>query len=278
MKKFTLNCKGKLFVAAQPLIMGILNCTPDSFYDGGKFPSIDTLLQQTEKMLQEGADIIDIGAVSSKPNSVQVSAEVEINRIIPIVEAVHRHFPEALISIDTFRSDVAEICIQHGATIINDISGGHADENIMRVAAKYHCPYIMMHRLGDFETMHQQFEYTDVITSVFDYFSAKIETAKKFGINDVIIDVGFSFSKTIPQNYTLLKNLSIFEQLNKPVLVGLSRKSMLYKLLNTNPENALNATTAVNSIALQQGASILRVHDVKEAAECVKIYNQLQAI
>ena len=278
MKIFTLNCKGNLVVAKQPLVMGILNITDDSFYDGGKYSTEKAVLLKAEQMIKDGAAIIDIGAMSSRPGSVIVNEQEELKKLTAAVSLIYRNFPEIPLSIDTFRAKVAEEAIRMGASIVNDISGGQEEPEIMEIAAKYNCPFIIMHRLGDFTTMHQKSEYNELITDIFDYFTLQIDKAVKIGIKDVIIDLGFGFSKTIDQNYTLLKNLSVFEQLNKPILAGLSRKSMLYKLLDTNPDQALNATTVVNTIALQNGAGILRVHDVKEAIECVKIFNHLQKV
>ena len=255
--------------------MGILNMTPDSFFDGGKYDNEKSYLSQVEKMLKEGASIIDIGGISSRPNAKLISEEEELSRVLQPIRNIHEHFPEALLSIDTFRSKVAEETINHGVSIINDISGGQEDMRIFEIAAAYDCPLILMHRKGNFNNMHQTSIQTDILTEVFDYFVQQTNTARKFGIKDVVIDVGFGFSKTVEQNFSLLKDMKIFEKLEVPILAGLSRKSMLYKLLGTTAENSLNATIIANTIALQNGASILRVHDVREAIECIKIYNQL---
>ena len=275
MKNFTLNCKGKLLAVDTPIVMGILNLTDDSFYDGGKYISEAAVLARVEQMLADGATIIDIGGMSTRPHAAAVSEEEELKRVLVPIGMIHKHFPDAILSIDTVRSSVAEAVILQGVSIVNDISGGTEDEQIFRVAAKYSCPLILMHRQGNLQTMHQEISYTHLLTDILDYFTRQIGKATEAGIKDVIVDVGFGFSKTIDQNYSLLKNISVFEQLNRPLLAGLSRKSMLYKLLNTTAENALNATTIVNTIALQNGSAILRVHDVKEAMECIKIYNQL---
>ncbi len=275
MKNFTLNCKGKLLAVDTPIVMGILNLTDDSFYDGGKYISEAAVLARVEQMLADGATIIDIGGMSTRPHAAAVSEEEELKRVLGPIGMIHKHFPDAILSIDTVRSSVAEAVILQGVSIVNDISGGTEDEQIFRVAAKYNCPLILMHRQGNLQTMHQEKSYTHLLTDILDYFTRQIGKATEAGIKDVIVDVGFGFSKTIDQNYSLLKNISVFEQLNRPLLAGLSRKSMLYKLLNTTAENALNATTIVNTIALQNGSAILRVHDVKEAMECIKIYNQL---
>ena len=275
MKNFTLNCKGKLLAVDTPIVMGILNLTDDSFYDGGKYISEAAVLARVEQMLADGATIIDIGGMSTRPHAAAVSEEEELKRVLVPIGMIHKHFPDAILSIDTVRSSVAEAVILQGVSIVNDISGGTEDEQIFRVAAKYNCPLILMHRQGNLQTMHLEISYTHLLTDILDYFTRQIGKATEAGIKDVIVDVGFGFSKTIDQNYSLLKNISVFEQLNRPLLAGLSRKSMLYKLLNTTAENALNATTIVNTIALQNGSAILRVHDVKEAMECIKIYNQL---
>lgn len=275
MKNFTLHCKGKLLHADKPLVMGILNLTTDSFYDGGKYFQEKAVLLRVEQMLQHGADIIDIGGMSTRPNAEIIDEVEELDRVIEPIRKIRAHFPEAILSIDTFRSRVADEAIRHGVSIVNDISGGTEDEAIFAVAAKYGCPYILMHRKGDMETMHKDTFYDDLLEDMLVYFTRQITKATEAGIQDVIIDVGFGFSKTIQQNYSILKHLSVFQQLDKPILAGLSRKSMLYKLLNTTPDHALNATSIVNTIALQNGAGILRVHDVKEAAECVKIYKQV---
>ena len=258
-----------------PKVMAILNCTPDSFYDGGKFNDEKTVLIQVEKILNEGADIIDIGGMSSRPNAEIISEVEELNRVLPITRTIHKHFPNAVLSIDTFRSEVAKQTIEEGVSIINDISAGTEDERIFDIAAQFNCPIILMHRKGNAQTMQQQTNYENILVEMVDYFIDKVNLARQKNVKDIVLDVGFGFSKTLEQNYFLLNNLAIFKQLDLPILAGLSRKSMLYNLLNSTPENALNATTAVNMIALQNGARLLRVHDVKEAVECVKIYNQL---
>jgi len=274
-KNYTLNCKGKLLSFDSPIVMGILNVTPDSFFDGGKYKNEVAVLVQVDKMLHEGASMIDIGGFSTRPNAELISEEEELKRVLPIVESIHKHFPEAILSIDTFRSRIAEEAALNGASIINDISGGTEDERIFEVAAKYDCPLVLMHRQGNLKTMHKEKTYINLLTDIVDYFNQQIKRATDFGVKDVIIDVGFGFSKTQEQNYSLLKNLAVFKMLEKPMLVGVSRKSMLYKLLETSAENALNATTVANTIALQNGANILRVHDVKEALECVNIWKMM---
>ena len=251
--------------------MGILNVTPDSFYDGGKYTDEKSMLLYAEKMLSDGAAIIDIGGVSTRPGAEMVTEEEELKRVIDRVRKIQQLFPDAILSIDTFRSRVAEEAIQNGATIINDISGGE-DAGIFNVAAKNHCPLIIMHRVGNFQTMHHKILSNNILVDVMDYFIHKIKVAKDAGVHDVIVDVGFGFSKTMEQNFYLLDHLEIFQQLEKPLLAGLSRKSMLNK--NGSPEDALSTTIIANTKALQQGANILRAHDVKEAVECIKIYEE----
>jgi dihydropteroate synthase len=274
----TLNCKGKILMLDSPLVMGILNVTPDSFFDGGKYSNSIDIIMQADKMLFEGAAIIDIGGFSTRPNAEMISEAEELSRILPATELLHNHFPDAVLSIDTFRSNVAEAAIKNGVSVINDISGGTEDERIFEVAAKYNCPLILMHKQGKLHNMHQHTIYNDVLNDILDFFTKQLKKAKDAGVKDVIIDVGFGFSKTIEQNYFLLKNLAVFKLLDKPVLAGISRKSMLYKMLGTTAQQSLNATTAANMIALQQGAGILRVHDVKEAVECVAIWKAVNGI
>jgi dihydropteroate synthase len=271
----TINCKGQIIDLSTPKIMGILNITPNSFYDGGKYSSENNAILQVEKMLKEGATFIDIGAYSSKPNAEFVSEEEELIRIIPIVKSILKEFPETLLSIDTFRSSVAQECINNGAALINDISAGSLDEKMMKVIASNNIPYIMMHLSGTPQTMQSQTNYEHLINEILTYFSDKISKARSLGISDIIIDPGFGFAKTTDQNYELLSNLELFKILELPILAGVSRKSMIYKTLNINPEEALNGTTILNTIAVTKGATILRVHDVKEAIECVKLYKKL---
>ncbi|WP_282143748.1 dihydropteroate synthase [Cellulophaga baltica] len=274
----TINCKGDLIDITDPKIMGVLNCTPDSFYDGGKYKNETEIINQVQKMLLDGATFIDIGAYSSRPGALQVNEEEELKRIIPVVTLVLKEFPECKISIDTFRSKVAEACIQEGAALINDISAGNLDLNMMSVVAKHQVPYIMMHMKGTPQDMQQNTNYTNLLTDILSYFSEKIATAHDKKINDLIIDPGFGFSKTIAQNYELMQKLELLKNTKKPLLVGISRKSMIYKILKTDAKNALNGTTSLNTIALLKGANILRVHDVKEASECIAIVQQLKYI
>lgn len=272
----TINCKGQLIDLARPKVMGILNVTPDSFYDGGKYKSDSAVLAQVEKMLSEGATFIDVGAYSSRPGASHISEEEELKRIVKMVERILEKFPEALLSIDTFRSKVATACLQAGAAIINDISAGNLDGNMLDTIAKFQVPYIMMHMRGTPQTMPEETHYDNVTKEVCLYFSKKIALARAKKLNDIIIDPGFGFSKTLPQNYSLLSHLELLHSLRAPLLVGISRKSMVYKLLGTDPENALNGTTALHTVALLKGAQILRAHDVKEAMECIKIIAEIK--
>lgn len=271
----TINCKGNLIDLNQPKIMGILNITPDSFFDGGKYKDESAILKQVKKMLNEGATFIDIGAYSSRPGATTISEKEELARILPIVNLITKEFKEILISIDTFRSIVASKCIEAGAALINDISAGLQDEKMLPTIAKYKVPYIMMHMRGNPQTMQQQTNYENLVKDILFYFSERVAEARGLGIHDIIIDPGFGFAKTVEQNYDLLKNLELFQNINLPLLAGLSRKSMIYKVLQTDAENALNGTSALHMYALQKGAHILRVHDVKEAMECVKLHQQL---
>ena len=273
----TINCKGQLIDLSKPKVMGILNVTPNSFFDGGKYKNADEIVAQVQKMLSEGATFIDIGAYSSKPNAEFVSVEEEIARIVPIVELLVQQFPNILISIDTFRSEVAEACILKGAAIINDISAGKLDDRMLGVVAKYKVPYIMMHMRGTPQTMTTLTQYEDVVKEVLLYFSERIAAARSLGINDLIVDPGFGFAKTLEQNYEVLQKMELFQQLELPILSGISRKSMIYKVLNTNASESLNGTTTLNTISLVKGASILRVHDVKEAMECVTLFNAMNS-
>ncbi|MFH6602096.1 dihydropteroate synthase [Maribacter algicola] len=271
----TINCKGNLVDLSAPKVMGILNVTPDSFYDGGRYSDIQKMLSHVEKMLNDGATFVDIGAYSSRPGADPVSEVDELSRLLPIVEALLKEFPEILLSIDTFRSNVAEQCLHRGAALVNDISAGKLDEKMLSVIARFKVPCIMMHMRGNPRTMSDQTQYDDLIEDIHFYFSERLAMARKMGLNDMIIDPGFGFAKTLRQNYELLQDLDLFQSLDVPVLVGLSRKSMIYKTLKSDPENALNGTTALNMLALSKGAKILRVHDVKEAMECVQLYNQM---
>ena len=271
----TINCAGKLIDLSIPKIMGILNITPDSFYDGGRYNSDKKILDHVEKMVIDGATFIDIGAYSSRPGGVDIDENEELKRIIPAIELVNKKFPEIIISIDTFRSKIAEACLNSGAAIINDISASQLDEKMMETISKYNVPYIIMHMKGNPQNMMDKTNYDDMLQEMIKYFSKKINQAISYKINDIIIDPGFGFAKNIKQNYDLLNHLDLLKILDKPIMVGISRKSMIYKSLDSTPEEALNGTTVLNTVALIKGASILRVHDVKEANECIKLIGSL---
>lgn len=272
----TINCKGQLIDLSKPKIMGILNVTPDSFYDGGKFNSDKNILLQVEKMLTNGATFIDLGGQSSKPNANTITVDEELKRIVWVVDLILKNFPETILSIDTFNSKVAQTCVENGAAIINDISAGSLDDKMFETVAKLQVPYIMMHMRGNPKTMQKLTHYDDLVKDILFYFSEKISIARSFGINDLIVDPGFGFAKTIEQNFELLSKLELFQMLELPILVGISRKGMIYKTLETDAENALNGTSVLNTIALTMGANILRVHDVKEAVECAKLFEKLE--
>lgn len=255
--------------------MGILNVTPDSFYDGGRFRNSSSVMRQVDQMLEEGATFIDVGAYSSKPNANEVSQTEELQRILPVVDLVIKNFPDILLSVDTFRSEVAKQCIDAGACMINDISAGLLDNKMLETVTNLKVPYIMMHMRGTPKTMQNQTHYDNLVKDMLFYFSERLAKAKALGIVDVVIDPGFGFAKTIEQNYELLNKLELLKIAELPILVGVSRKSMIYKTLESSAEKALNGTTVLNTIALQKGANILRVHDVKEAMECIKLTLQL---
>lgn len=269
---YSLNCKGRLLNLSNPIVMGILNITPDSFFDGAVHTTEIEILTHVEKMLTEGATIIDIGGMTSKPGSVEISCDEELKRVIPVIEKIRKQFPHAYLSIDTYRSKVASVAIVAGADIINDISAGEWDSEIIQIAAQAKVPYIAMHIQGRPIDMQQNPSYTNVTEEVYDYFVEKIRVCTDLGIHDLIIDPGFGFGKTIENNYQLLHDMAVFSNLSKPILAGISRKSMICKPLNVNPSNAINGTTALHMIALQNGADILRVHDVKEALQCIKLF------
>jgi dihydropteroate synthase len=269
---FTINCKGKLISTKIPLVMGIINATPDSFYEGDLSKGMDGIVALASKMIADGATILDIGGQSTRPNSQRISAEEEMGRVIPVIEMLHAHFPETIIAIDTYQSKVAIAAVQAGASIVNDISGGQMDtEMIPTVASMRNVPYVCMHTKGTPDSMQAQAVYEDVTKEVLEYFINKIDECKKAGIIDVIIDPGFGFAKNTTHNFALLKNLSVLKMLDKPILVGISRKSTIYKTLHITPAEALNGTTVLNTLALHNGANILRVHDVKEAMETISL-------
>jgi len=271
----TINCNGLLIDLSKPKVMGIINVTPDSFYDGGKTTKQNSILHQAEKMLSEGATFLDVGGYSSRPNATDISTEEEISRVVPAIESILKQFPEVLISVDTFRSNVANEAVKAGACIVNDISGGTLDPAMFSTVAKLKAPYILMHMRGTPQTMVQQTNYDDVIKEVIYFFSERVAQARQTGINDIIIDPGFGFAKTKEQSFELLQKSALLKQLDLPILTGVSRKSMIYKTLDISAKEALNGTTVLNTLALQKGTSILRVHDVKEAVECIKLTEML---
>lgn len=272
----TINCKGSLIDLSSPKVMGILNVTPNSFYDGGKYSNEALIVGQVEKMLNEGATFIDVGAYSSKPNAEFVSEQEEIDRMGATVQLIMQYFPDCLLSIDTFRSAVAREAVNLGGAIINDIAAGNLDDKMMVTVAQLQVPYIMMHMRGTPQTMQSQTQYDDIVKEMLFYFSEKVAAARNLGINDILIDPGFGFSKTTRQNFEVLKKMELFQILELPILAGLSRKSMVYKSLDISVDEALNGTTALNMMALTKGTSIVRVHDVKEAVECIKLYNAME--
>lgn len=272
----TINCNGRLVDLASPKILGILNLTPDSFFDGGHFQELPSALKQCEKLLQEGADFIDLGAYSSRPGAKEVSEEEELRRLIPVLEELRLAFPAALFSIDTFRAKVARESLDRGAAMINDISAGNLDDQMLSTVGGYSVPYIAMHMQGKPKTMQDNPTYTDVFSEMMYFFSTKITDCQKAGIQDVILDPGFGFGKTTGHNFSLLKEFDRFQAFNSPVLAGVSRKSMIYKTLNINAAEALNGTTVLHTVALLKKAQLLRVHDVKETKECILLLEQLQ--
>jgi dihydropteroate synthase len=273
-----INCKGKLLSLQQPLVMGILNCTPDSFYSASRKQTEKEVLSACEAMLLEGAAIIDIGAYSSRPGATEVTEEEEWERLAPALKSITSHFRDCIISIDTFRASVAEKAVHEGASMINDISAGEDDPAMLETVGRLQLPYIAMHKRGNPQTMNSLTDYENVVMEVYDYLSAKINTLKQYHLHDIIIDPGFGFAKNLSQNLELLQGLGIFKQLNTPLLVGISRKKMLKNIIGAASEDALNATTVANTIVLIKGADILRVHDVREAVECIKIVGALQAV
>lgn len=273
---YTLNCKGRLLSLDTPVVMGIINTTPDSFYANSRKNKTDAIVQQAEKMLHEGAAILDVGGQSTRPGSERITAAEEIERVVPAIESILNNFPEAIISIDTYQSAVAKAAIDAGACIVNDISAGEMDGQMLETVTASKTPYICMHMLGRPDTMQQSPQYNNVVLEVMDYLARKINQCRSMGIHDVIADPGFGFGKTIQHNFTLLKSLEAFKMLDVPILAGLSRKSTVYKTLGVTSEEALNGTTVLNTIALMNGANILRVHDVKEAVEAVKMVEEVR--
>lgn len=268
----TINCKGRLVDFEIPKVMGILNATPDSFYDGGRYANETHILERTEKMIAEGATFIDIGGYSSRPGAAFVPQQQEMDRVVPVVRLILNHFPDALLSIDTFRSEVAIAAVEHGAAMVNDISAGALDLRMLETVATLQVPYIMMHMRGTPQTMQQHTQYNDIVKEMIAYFSERVLAARALGINDLIIDPGFGFAKTLEQNYEVLQKLDLFRILELPLLAAVSRKSMVYRALGNSADDALNGTTVINTLALSKGAGLLRVHDVKEAVECVRLF------
>ena len=271
------HCKEQILDLSDPVVMGILNVTPDSFFDGGRYLEESAILRQLEKMLEEGASIIDIGGMSSRPGAELISETDELRRVITIILKIRHKFPQVILSIDTLRSKVAVESIAAGASIVNDISAGQIDEAMMKTVAELKVPYILMHMQGRPNTMQTAPRYQNVTVDILDFFIEKLGRLKELGVEEVVLDVGFGFGKTIEHNYQLLKNLAAFRILDCPLLVGLSRKSMIYKYLNISAETALNGTTAIHMVALQNGAKILRVHDVKEAVEAIRLWKVIEA-
>ena len=269
-----INIRGELFDLTTPKVMGILNLTPDSFYDGGKFKDINIVDNHISKMIKDGMDILDIGGYSSRPGAKEISLKEETNRVLPIVKHIRKKFPDLIISIDTFRSEIANACLNEGADIINDISAGILDKKMLQTISNFNCVYIMMHMLGKPQNMQNYPSYENVVIEIIQFLSERIKIARDNGIVDLISDPGFGFGKTLENNFEILNNLEKFKILDIPTLVGFSRKSMIYKTLKTNSENALNGTSALNTIALTKGVKILRVHDVKEAKECIILYEK----
>ena len=273
---YTLNCKGRLLTVDKPLVMGIINATPDSFYEGSRFMGEHGILQQAEQMLKAGANILDIGGQSTRPNSTAVPAEEELQRVTGAIESLHYNFPDAIISIDTYFAKVAAGAVAAGASIVNDISAGTIDTNMLTTVGSLQVPYVCTHMRGTPATMHQFTQYENVTREVLDFFIEKIQACRQAGITDLILDPGFGFAKTPVHNFTLLQHLAVFNVLEKPILVGVSRKSTIYKTLGITAAEALNGTTVLNTIALMHGAHILRVHDVKEAREAIKLVEQIK--
>ena len=273
---FTLNCKGRILVINEPVVMGIINTTPDSFFAGSRYNLTDDLLVRAEMMIREGAVILDVGGQSTRPGSHPVTEDEEKARVLPAIETISRNFPEQLISIDSFYSGVVKEAIAAGASIVNDVSAGSLDENLLDVVAAEKLPYVLMHMRGNPQNMQQDTKYENVSLEVFDSLNKKLSQLKNRGITDVIIDPGFGFAKTIDQNFTLLRQLNFFTMLERPLMVGLSRKSTIYKTLDISAEEALNGTTVLHTIALLNGANILRVHDVKPAVEAIRLVTACQ--
>jgi dihydropteroate synthase len=276
-KNMTINCKGKILSLDEPIVMGIINATPDSFYKGDLNEGIDGMVSIAKKMIDEGASILDIGGQSTKPNSKRISAGEESDRVLPAIEAIHKALPDSILSIDTYYSSVARSAVEAGACIVNDISGGNMDVEMIPAAASLNVPYICMHMKGQPENMQADPHYDDVVKEVLDFFIERISVCQSAGIKDIIIDPGFGFGKNTDHNFRLLKDLQILSITGKPILVGVSRKGMIWKTLGTSSKEALNGTTVLNTIALMNGAKILRVHDVNEAVETIKLWRRVNS-
>ncbi|HEY8403052.1 MAG TPA: dihydropteroate synthase [Flavobacteriales bacterium] len=274
-KPYSLNIKGQLWQVKKPLVMGILNVTPDSFYAGSRWSSEGEILSRAEKMLHEGADILDLGGQSTRPGSERISVQEELERVLPAIDAILRQFPKAVISIDTFYSEVAKRAIEHGAAIVNDISAGALDDKMFETVAQLQVPYILMHMQGEPQTMHLNPQYENVVSDVVKFFSEKIKALRLLGVNDILLDPGFGFGKNQDHNIELMQHLDALTIFELPILVGISRKKMVQRMIDSDAAGALNGTTALNTIALMKGAQIIRVHDVKEAVEAVQVYSAL---
>ena len=272
-----INIKGNLLDLNKPKIMGILNVTPDSFFDGGLYNTEKKVDIQVTKMIEDGMDILDVGGYSSRPGAKEISINEEIDRVIPVVKFIRKTYPELILSVDTFRSEVARNCLDLGIDIINDISAGCIDKNILDVVAEYNCPYIMMHMKGTPKTMQVNPEYENLIKELLIYFAKRIYLAREKGIIDIIVDPGFGFGKTLDHNYTIMKKIENFKLLDLPILVGISRKSFITKQLDIDKKDSLNGTTALNMYFLEKNINILRVHDVKEAKECVMLHEKIKS-
>jgi len=272
----TINCKGRLLSLDVPVVMGILNTTPDSFFDGGRYTTADNILKKVAQMCEEGVDIIDVGGMSSRPGAEIIDTTEELKRVLPAIEIIQKNFPEKIISIDTIKANVAKAAIEAGAAMINDISAGTLDSTMHDMVASLQVPYVLMHIKGKPSDMQHNPEYTDVVLDILDHLIQQVGKLRQLNVKDIIVDVGFGFGKTVTHNYQLLQRLSVFKILGVPILVGISRKSMIYKVLNTTPEQALNGTTALHIVALQHGAKILRVHDVRAAKETILLWQQLE--
>lgn len=271
----TLNLRGGLFDLNTPKVMGILNVTPDSFYDGGRYTDDQSILVQVEKMQRDGADMIDVGGYSTRPGAKEISVGEELSRVVNAIRIIIKAFPESILSVDTFRSSIAKAAVLEGACMINDISGGEMDEKMFDTVASLQVPFVLMHMRGTPQSMSRLSEYDNLLKDIVDYFHKKINRLLELGVNDIIIDPGFGFAKTVEQNFELLKNLNYLKILGKPILAGLSRKSTIWRTLETSPEESLNGTTVLNTVALLNGANLLRVHDVREAVECIRLIDHL---